>query len=259
MSSFTNQPVRYPSIKYLTLIPEETTEGVSLNQPANEPPLTRNDREELIFPKVRTFVRHVDETPDEVYNSVMRLRKHFVLIDKQSCKLEKKFTNYEKANKAYVIDNTQLKAENDDLENQLANLMKQLENARLDKYLTQPSPSLPLASDDSDDNSKQSKKTKSTKLPDPPMLTDSHATGFNINVWESKIVKKLTTNADHYPTEALCMAYVDSHVDREAYKHLAARSKIGARKPFTTTEKMFKVLQKAYGNVNQAHTAMNKF
>ena len=241
------------------MISKKTTEGVSLNQPANESPLTQNNREELIFPDVRTFVRHVDEAPDKVYNSVMRLRKHLVLIDKQSRKLEKKFANYEKANKAYVINNTQLKAENDNLENQLANLAKQLENACLDKHPTQPSPSPPLASDNSDDNSKQSKKTKSTKLPDPLMLTNGHAAGFNIDVWESKMVKKLTTNADHYSTKALCMAYVNSRVDGEAYKHLAARSRIGARKPFATVEKMFEVLQKAYDDVNWAHTTMNKF
>ena len=204
-------------------------------------------------------MRHIDEVPDKVYDSVMRLWKHFVLIDKQSRKLEKKFANYKKANKAYVIDNTQLKAENDNLKNRLTDLAKQLENACLDKHPTQLSPPPPLASDDLDNNSKQSKKIKLTKLPDPPMLTDGHAAGFNIDVWESKMVKKLTANADHYPTKALRMVYVDSRVDGEAYKHLAARSKIGAWKPFATTEEMFEVLQKAYGNVNQAHTAMNKF
>ena len=259
MSLSTNQSVGYPSIKHLTLIPKEITKGVSLNQPANKPPLTRNNHEKLIFLDVRTFVRHVDKAPDEVYDSVMRLWKHFVLIDKQSHKLEKKFANYKKANEAYVINNTQLKAENNDLENQLADLAKQLKNACLDKHPTQPSPPPPLASDNSDNNSKQSKKTKSTKLPNPPMLMDGHAAEFNINMWESKMVKKLTANTDHYLTEVLHMAYVDSHVDGKAYKHLAARSKIGAQKPFATAKKMFEILQKAYGDVNQAHTAMNKF
>ena len=106
-----------------------------------------------------------------------------MLVDKQNQKLKLKFTSYEKANKAYVIDNAQLKAKNDNLKNWLANLEKQLENARLDKH-SAPSP-LPLPSivtDDSDDNLKQSKKTKLIKLLDPPMLTDNHATRFNINV-----------------------------------------------------------------------------
>ena len=73
------------------------------------------------------------------------------------------------------------------------------------------------------------------------------------------MAKKLAANADHYDTEALCMAYVDSHIDSDAYKHLAARSRTRARKQFATAKKMFEVLQKAYGNVNWQHTDMNKF
>ena len=91
------------------------------------------------------------------------------------------------------------------------------------------------------------------------MITDGHTTRFNINVWESKMVKKLNANADHYPPEALRMAYVDSHVNREAYKYLAMRSKIGAQKPFATAKEIFEILQKTYDNVNWAHTAINKF
>ena len=55
------------------------------------------------------------------------------------------------------------------------------------------------------------------------------------------------------------MAYVNSCIDSNAYKHLAARSKIGARKPFAIAEEMFEVLQKAYGDSNRAHTATNEF
>ena len=73
------------------------------------------------------------------------------------------------------------------------------------------------------------------------------------------MVKKLTANADYYPIEALRMTYVNSRIDREVYKHLAARSRISARKLFATVEEMFEVLQKAYEDVNWKHTAMNKF
>ena len=174
-----------------------------------------------------------------------------MLVDKQNQKLKSKFTNYEKANKAYVIDNAQLKVENDDLENRLADLEKQLENALLDKHSPPSPPSLPsVVFNNSDGNLKQSKKTKSTKLLDLPMLTDGHATGFDIDMWKSKMVKKLTANTDHYPTEALRMAYINSCVDREAYKYLAARSRIGAQKPFAMAEEMFEILQKAYRDVN---------
>ena len=91
------------------------------------------------------------------------------------------------------------------------------------------------------------------------MLTDGHVARFNINVWKSKMAKKLAANADHYPIEILRIAYIDSCVDEEAYKHLVARSRISAQKLFATAKEMFEVLQKAYGNVNRAHTAMNKF
>ena len=91
------------------------------------------------------------------------------------------------------------------------------------------------------------------------MLIDGHATGFDINMWKSKMVKKLTANANHYLTKPLRMVYVNSCVDEEAYKHLAARSRIDTQKPFATVEEIFEVLQKIYGDVNQKHTAMNKF
>ena len=190
----------------------------------------------------------------------MRFRKHLVLVDKQNQKLKSKFINYKKANKTYVIDNIQLKAKNNNLENWLANLEKQLKNALLNKHSALSSlPPPSVVSNDSDGNSKQSKKTKLTKLPDPPMFTNGHATEFNINVWESKMVKKLTVNANHYSTEALRIAYIDSRVDGEIYIHLVAKLRIGAWKTFAMAEKMFEVLQKAYRDVNQKHTAMNKF
>ena len=74
------------------------------------------------------------------------------------------------------------------------------------------------------------------------MLTDSNVAGFDIDVWESKMAKKLVANADHYNTEALLMAYLDSRMDGKAYKHLAARSRIDTRKLFATAEEMFKIL-----------------
>ena len=155
---------------------------MALNSPAKEP-LTQENREELNFSNVCTFIRHVELAPRKVYNSVMRLWEYLVVVDKQNQKLKLKFTNYEKDNKAYVIDNAQLKTENNNLENWLANLEKQLENTWLDKHSALSPPSLPsVVSDNSDNNSKQSKKPKSIKLLDSPMLTNGHATRFDINV-----------------------------------------------------------------------------
>ena len=50
------------------------------------------------------------------------------------------------------------------------------------------------------------------------MLTDGYVTGFGINVWESKIIKKLVANANHYSIKVLCMVYIDSCMDEEIYK-----------------------------------------
>ena len=272
MSSSTNRLVGYPSIQHLaSIVGKETTKSMLLNLPTKES-LTWKDQEKLNFPDIRTFVRHVELALREVYDSVIRLQKHLMLVDKQNQKLKSKFTNYKKANKAYIINNVQLKVENNNLKNWLANLKKQLENSQSDKrptplslpFLASPLPPASV-SDDSDGKLKYfhyshySQKTNSTKLPDLLMLTDGHATGIDINMWKSKMTKKLVDNANYYPIEALCMAYVDSCMDSNAYKHLTARSKIGARKSFATAEEMFEVLQKAYGNSNCAHMAANKF
>ena len=116
ISSSINQSVGYPSIKHLTLITEKDTKGMALNFPAKEP-LTWEDQEELNFFNVHIFLRHVKAAQREVYNSIMRFWKHFVLVNKQNQKLKTRFTNYEKTNEAYVINNTQLKAKNNNLEN----------------------------------------------------------------------------------------------------------------------------------------------
>ena len=76
----------------------------------------------------------MEAAPRKVYDSVIRLQKHFVLVDKQNRKLKTKFANYKKVNKSYIINNAQLKTKNYDLENQLTDLEKQLENTRLDKH-----------------------------------------------------------------------------------------------------------------------------
>ena len=118
MSLSTKQSVSYPLIRHLASIIEEekATKGVPLNPPAKEP-LTWEDQEELNFPDVHIFVCHVESAPREVYDLVMRLWKYLVLVDKQNQKLKLKFTNYEKANKLYVIKNKQLQTKNKDLEN----------------------------------------------------------------------------------------------------------------------------------------------
>ena len=156
ISLSTKQPIDYLLIQHLASIikKEKITKGVPLNPSAKEP-LTREDWKELNFSDVYTFVHHMELTPRKIYNLVMRLQKYLVMVDKQNQKLKSKFTNYKKANKAYIIDNAQLKVENNDLENWLADLEKQLENARLDKHsaLSFLLPPL-IVTNNSDDNSK---------------------------------------------------------------------------------------------------------
>ena len=124
MSLSTDQLVGYPFIWHLASIAEEETKSVSLNSPAEEPSLTQDNQEELNFPDIRIFLCHMKATPREIYNFVIKLQKHFVLVNKQSQKLKSKFTNYKKANKLYIIKNKQLQTKNKDLENQLADLEK---------------------------------------------------------------------------------------------------------------------------------------
>ena len=54
------------------------------------------------------------------------------------------------------------------------------------------------------------------------------------------MAKKLTANANYYPIKTLCMDYVNSRVDSNAYKYLAAKSRVRTRKPFTMAGKMLK-------------------
>ena len=73
------------------------------------------------------------------------------------------------------------------------------------------------------------------------------------------MAKKLAAKADYYLIKTLCMAYVNSRVDSNIYKHLVTRFKMRVCKPFIIAEKMFEVLQKVYGDSNYAHMATNKF
>ena len=119
MSLSIDQPVGYPSIQHLASIAGEETKSIVLNPPIKDL-LIRESQKELNFPDICIFLCHVKAASKEVYNFIIRLWKHLVLVNKQNQKLKLKFTNYKKANEAYIIDNAQLKAKNDNLENQLA-------------------------------------------------------------------------------------------------------------------------------------------
>lgn len=98
---------------------------------------------------------------------------------------------------------------------------------------------------------------KTTKLPDPAVFTNGQDP--TIDDWLSKIRNKLLANSDHYPTEIIRIAYVETRVGGDAAKHLAPRLRLDARKPFTTAEEIFQYLERVYGDPNRKHTALTEF
>ncbi|OJD25419.1 hypothetical protein ACJ73_03209 [Blastomyces percursus] len=76
---------------------------------------------------------------------------------------------------------------------------------------------------------------RSVKLPDPPLLTDGKDPKFED--WYSKMRGKLEGNADHYTTEALRMAYVESRTGGDAADHLKPRLRDGSPNKFQTAKR----------------------
>ena len=94
---------------------------------------------------------------------------------------------------------------------------------------------------------------KSIKLPDPAVFMG--AADQNFDNWLSKIRRKLSANADHYITDALRIAYVESRVDGPAGKHLAPRLRETSANQFCTADEMLEVLEKVYADPNHELTA----
>lgn len=94
------------------------------------------------------------------------------------------------------------------------------------------------------------KSQRSTKLPDSPILKDRT---IDINAWLRKMRRKIQQ------MQIIFIAYVESRLEEEADKHVAARSRQEARNPFTMAEEVFAVLFKAYGDSNRKYTATKKF
>lgn len=98
---------------------------------------------------------------------------------------------------------------------------------------------------------------KSTKLPDPPVLTDGKEPVFD--EWLSKMRNKLYANRDHFPTDDLRMAYIESRVGGPASKHLQPRLRASTTNPFLLASDMYDVLEKVFGDPNRKQTARNEF
>ena len=85
---------------------------------------------------------------------------------------------------------------------------------------------------------------RSMKLPDPPVFSDGKEP--NIDHWLAKRRSKLLANEDHMPTEILRKAYVENRVNGDAMRHMEARLRKGAVKPFETAEEMLELLERIY-------------
>ncbi len=82
--------------------------------------------------------------------------------------------------------------------------------------------------------------TRSIKLPDPPILTDGKDPAFDN--WLLKMEGKLEANKDHFGTEAIRMAYIDSRTGGNAAKHLGPRLRTTAPDRFTTGREIYYIV-----------------
>ena len=98
---------------------------------------------------------------------------------------------------------------------------------------------------------------RTTKLPDPPILTDGKDPRFED--WLSRIKNKLKVNADHYPTEAMKIAYVEGRTGDKAARHLAPRMKEGSVGEYENVNEVFKHLETVFNDPNKTVNARRKF
>lgn len=91
----------------------------------------------------------------------------------------------------------------------------------------------------------------SEKLPDPDKF---QATRADLRRFHDAVTEKLTINRDRYPTPLSRMAYVNSRLGIEAYRHVQPYIKDGiCRLPDYTA--VLDVLRRVYGDPNEARTA----
>jgi TolA-binding protein len=100
-------------------------------------------------------------------------------------------------------------------------------------------------------------KTKSTKLPDPPILTNGKEPAYDD--WIAKMQSKLEANADHFPTQALQIGYIQSRVAGTAALHINPRLRPNAANKFKTIEEIFEVLDKVFSDPDRRYTARQAY
>ncbi len=94
---------------------------------------------------------------------------------------------------------------------------------------------------------------KSSKLPDPPMFTNGIDPTWED--WVAKILEKILVNGDHFPTSESQVAYISSRIGGEASGHTLNRRRLGATKPYTSSQDILKHLQEIYEDGNREESA----
>lgn len=85
----------------------------------------------------------------------------------------------------------------------------------------------------------------SSMLPDPPRFTGDK--GPNIDHWMSLMKDKLFVNHDHYPTDAVQLAYVKTRISGDAANRMSPHTRVGANWPFNTADEFIHALFTLYG------------
>lgn len=98
---------------------------------------------------------------------------------------------------------------------------------------------------------------RSIKIPDPPMFTDGKEIDWD--TWVAAMRSKLTANDDHFSTESLRIAYVQSRITKPASAYIAPRLRPDSLKPFLAASEIFNTLANIYGDPDREHTARAEF
>ncbi len=70
---------------------------------------------------------------------------------------------------------------------------------------------------------------------------------------------KLKANKDHFPTEELRIAYIESRVSEAAAKHIASRMRDISLNSFLEVEDVLSMINKMYDDLNRRHTAQRQY
>ena len=234
-----------------------------------------SDRISLTFANAELLQQHVQEDAEQILTTINRMKTEFTKLADKWANTSEQNRNHRKERTTYLQANDQLMIENAQLEGEVVALRQQLEEAiKAGQSDDGSEKGISIRNDSHNFHSTYSRSIhppasqhqaplmhahptqRSAKLPDPEVLTGNN---IEIDAWIGKMKRKLRANADHWPTEEMRIAYVETRVSGKAHVHIDARLRDDAIKPFLKAEEMLDVLYKAYGDPNRKQTAMTKF